>query len=82
MERNPKTSRISKQQETAAKADVQFLPDSSEQIEESMESLGSLWNQLHIAFQEAIDRVNKGQQESNQPATYETKKVTRRVRLR
>ena len=55
------------------KMGMRFLPDSPEQIAESMERLGPLRDQLYEVFQEAIDRVNKGQQESNQPAIYETK---------
>ena len=74
METNPKTSRIRKQEETAAKTDVQFLCDSSEQIAESMERLGPLRDQLYEAFQVAIARVNKGQQKSDRPTIDETRK--------
>ena len=52
---------------------IEILPDSAEQIAESMERLGPLRDQLHAAFQEAIARVNKDQQESEQPAIDETR---------
>jgi len=69
-----KINQTKKQKEPEVKGGLQFLPDSTEQIEKSMERLGPLRDQLYEVFQEAIDRVNKGQQESNQPAIYETKK--------
>ena len=53
---------------------LRFLPDSAEQITESMERLGPLWDQLCEAFQAAIARVNKGLQESDRPAIDETEK--------
>jgi len=46
----------------------EFLADSAEQIEESMKRLGPLRNQLYEVCRKAIVRVNKGQQESDQPA--------------
>ena len=52
---------------------LEFLPDSPEQIAESMERLGPLRDQLLGAFQEAIDRVNKGRQGTEQPAIDETR---------
>lgn len=47
---------------------MQFLPDSPEQIAESMKRLGPVRGQLHEALREAIDKVNNGQKESDQPA--------------
>ena len=52
----------------------EFLPDSSAQIKRSMERLGPLRDHLYEVFQEAIARVNKGQQESDRPAIDETRK--------
>ena len=74
MEGNLKTSRIRKQEETAGKTAVQFLCDSSEQIERSMETLGPLRDQLYEVFRKAIDRVNKVWQEADRPAIDETRK--------
>ena len=51
---------------------MRFLPDSLEQIEESMERLKPLSNQLYEAFKEAIARVNRCQQGVDQPAMGET----------
>jgi hypothetical protein len=45
-----------------------YLPDSPEQITESMKGLGPPWNQLCEAFQAATARVNKGHQEADRPA--------------
>ncbi|MCK4354698.1 MAG: hypothetical protein KAW83_05535, partial [Dehalococcoidia bacterium] len=84
-EMNLKIRWTKKQKEMAIKADVrfskqdkinhlQFLPDSPEQIAESMERLGPLRDQLCEVFQAAIDRVNKGQQESDRLAIDETRK--------
>jgi len=67
-------SQSRKQEEMRVKMGMRFLPDSPEQIDESMKRLGPLRDQLYEAFQAAIARVNKGEQESNQPAIYETKK--------
>ena len=53
---------------------LEFLPCSREQIDESIKRLGPLWDQLWEAFQAAIARVNKGQQESNRPFIDETRK--------
>lgn len=53
---------------------LRFLPDSAEQIEESVKRLGPLWDQLCEAFQAAIARINKGQQKSDRPAIDETRK--------
>jgi len=66
-EMNPKIRWFKKQKETAIKADMrfstqdemnylQFLPDSPEQIAESMERLGPLSDQLYEGLREAIDR--------------------------
>lgn len=41
-----------------------FLPDSAEQIEDSMKKLGPLRDQLYEAFREAIARAKRNQQES------------------
>jgi len=54
---------------------LEYMADSAEQIAESMESLGPLRDQLYEIFREAIDRVNKGQQESDQLAINETREV-------
>jgi len=62
-----------KQQETEVKTDVRFLPDSLEQIGESMERLGPLRDKLYGAFHDAIARVNQNRQELNQPAIGTTK---------
>jgi hypothetical protein len=62
-------SQIRKQEEMRVKMGMRFLPDSPEQIAESMERLGPLRGQLYEVFQEAIGRVNKGQQEVK-PAGY------------
>jgi hypothetical protein len=70
-----KISQTKKQKEPEVKGGLQFLPDSTEQIEESMERLGPLRDQLYEALQEAIDRVNKGQQESDRLAINETREV-------
>jgi len=51
----------------------EYLPDSPEQIEESMERLGPLRDQLDGAFHDAIARVNQNRQELNQPAIGTTK---------
>ena len=53
---------------------LRFLPDSAEQITESMKRLGSPWGQLCEAFQVTIARVNKNPQESDGPPIDETKK--------
>jgi len=45
----------------------EYLPDSPEQIVESMERLGPLRDKLYGALQDAIARVNQGQQESSRP---------------
>lgn len=61
------------EQPDEANGSLRFLPDSTKQIEESIERMGPLWNQLCNAFRAAIVRVHKGQQESDRPAIDETK---------
>lgn len=62
-----------RKQEPEVKAGFEFLFDGPEQIAESMKKLGPLRDELYEVFREAIDRVNKGQSESDRPGSiYET----------
>jgi hypothetical protein len=63
-----------RKQGSEVKAGLEFLPDSPEQIIDSMKRLGPLRDQLYEVFQEAIGRVNTGQQESDRPAINEIRK--------
>ena len=57
-------------QESDARAGLRFLPDSPGQIAASMERLGPVRDQLYRAFEEAVARVNEGQQMREQPAAH------------
>jgi len=46
-------------EEPKVKIGLQFLADSYEQIQESMEGLGPLRDQLYRALREAIDRAKQ-----------------------
>jgi len=48
-----------RKQKTEVKAGLEFLPDSSEQVEESMDRLGLLREQLYEVLREAIDRAKQ-----------------------
>ena len=64
-----------RKQEPEVKVGLQFLPDSSEQIAESIKRLGPLQDQLCEVFRAAIARAKESQQEPVQPAITETKGV-------
>ncbi len=57
-----------KQKGPEVKGGLQFLRDSPEQIEESMERLGPLRGQLYEVFQEAIDRAERASKYDNRSA--------------
>ena len=54
------------QQGTEVETGMQFLPDSPEHIQESMERLGPLRDKLYGAFQDAIGRARRGRIKSGQ----------------
>jgi len=70
MEVGPKISRTGKQ-EPEVKAGMQFLPDSAEQIANSIDVAG-VRDEIDQVFQTAITRARRRSQKSPEPAINET----------